>query len=72
MVTDGLAPATSQPPIQGGSATPAGDGRDTNNFLTSMVYHMDKMGNPDIFAKPGTVEGIRRIDEIHVVVARFF
>ena len=42
-----------------------------NDLLTSMVYHMDRMANPDINPKPGTLEGIRRNDEIHVYVARF-
>ena len=43
-----------------------------NALLTSMVSHMDRMANPDINPKPGTRDGIRRIDEIHVCVARFF
>ena len=43
-----------------------------NSLLTSVVYHMDRIANPDINPKPGSIEGIRRDDEIHVYVARFF
>ena len=37
-----------------------------------MVYQMDRLGNPDINPKPGTMDGIRRNDEIHVYLSRFF
>ena len=70
LVTAGFPPP--QPPIHGAFVTPAVDGSDTNNFPTSLVYHMDKMANPDIIANPGDIEGIRRMGAIHVFVALFF
>ena len=41
-------------------------------LLTSMIYHMGRIASPDINAKPGALEGIRRNDAIHVYVAMFF
>ena len=60
-----------QAPIPGvgvGTGTALSD----NALLTSMVYHMGRIANPDINPKPGALECIRRNDEIRVYVARFF
>ena len=38
---------------------------------TSLVYNSDRIANPDKNRKPGTIEGIRRHDGIHVYAARF-
>ena len=43
-----------------------------NSLLTSLAYHVDRMANPDTSIKPGTIENIRRNEEIHVYVARLF
>ena len=59
------------PPIPGVCSAPGGPLSDSA-FLTSMVYHMDRIANPDINANPCTLDGIRRNDEIHVYLARFF
>ena len=37
-----------------------------------MVYHIDKIANPDTTPKPGTLEGVNRMEEIIAFVARFF
>ena len=58
-------------PIPGVAASPGGALSETA-LLTSMVYHMDRIANPDVNPKPGTLDGIRRNDEIHVYVARGF
>ena len=50
------------PPLLGGALS------DTA-LLTSMVYHMDRIDNPDINPKPGTLGGIRCNGEIHVFAA---
>ena len=58
-------------PIPG--VLPSDGGTLSNNaLLTSMVYHMDRLANPDVNPMPGTLDGIRRNDDIHVYVARFF
>ena len=49
-----------------------GSGMGQSELLCSMVHHMGRLPNPDVTAKPGTSEGIRRIDEIHVFVAMCF
>ena len=55
-------------PIHG---APSGkDGQ--NSILTSLVYRVDRIANPDTSTKPGTLENIRRNEEILVYVARFF
>ena len=60
-----------QSPIPGVVASSGGPLSD-NALLTSMVYHIDRIANPDVNPKPGTLDGIRRNDEIHIFVARFF
>lgn len=32
---------------------------------------MNKMANPDVVVKPGTIECVRRVGKIHLSVARF-
>ena len=54
-----------EPPIQTGAQT-------QDALLSSMVYHIDRLANPDVTAKPGTLEGVKRMEEILVFVARFF
>ena len=44
----------------------------SNSALTSSAYHVDRLANPDTTTKPGTVEGLKRNEEILVYVARFF
>ena len=66
-----FATANPQPPIPGLGGGPGAALRD-NALPTSMVYHMDRLANPDINPKPGTIDAIRRTDEIHVYVARYF
>ena len=55
-------------PIPG--APSGSDGQ--NSILTSLVYHVDRIANPDTSTKPGAIEIIRRNEEILVYVARFF
>ena len=55
-------------PIPGTSSNSDGQ----NSILTSLVYHVDRIANPDTSTKPGTLENIRRNEEILVYVARFF
>ena len=55
-----------------GVSPPLGGALSETALLTSMVYHMDRIANPDVNPKPGTLDGIRRNDEIHVYVARGF
>ena len=57
-------------PIPGANAS-VGTALSDNALLASMVYHIDRIANPDVNPKPGTLDGIRRNDEIHVFVARF-
>ena len=60
-----------QVPIPGVNS--AGGGALSNNaLLTSMVYHMGRLANPDVRPKPGTLDAIRRNDEIYVYISRFF
>ena len=40
--------------------------------MCSMAYNLDRMANPEVAVKAGTIDGIRRMGEIHVCVARFF
>ena len=61
-----------QPPIPASSGRPlTGDGPQTE-LLTSLVYRVDRMANPDTSNKAGAVENIRRNEEIPVYVARYF
>ena len=55
-----------------GVAAPHGGALSETALLTSMVYHMDRIANPDVNTKPGTLGGTRRNGEIHVSVARGF
>ena len=41
-------------------------------LLPTMVYHIDRLASPDIAPNPGTLEGVRRMEEIPASVARFF
>ena len=50
---------------------PSGD-NSQNSILTALVYHVDRMANPETSTKAGAVENIRRNEEILVYVARFF
>ena len=61
-----------QNPIPGGTATPLAGGGSHTSLLTSLVYHVDRMANPDTSTKAGTLENVRRNEEILVYVARFF
>ena len=47
-------------------------GKSQDSLLSSMVYHIDKLANPDVAARPGTLGGEKRMGEIFVYVARFF
>lgn len=38
--------------------------------MYSLVYNIDRMANPEESVKPGTIEGIRWMDGIHVHVRR--
>ena len=49
-----------------GIAAPT-DGSQTQ-LLTSLVYHVDRMADPDTPTRPGTIENIRRNEEILVYV----
>ena len=40
--------------------------------MSSIVYNMDRLANPDTQTKPATLEGGKRNEEIWVFVARFF
>ena len=70
----GLFPTTNPSSLNPIPGVPPGDGSSLSNIalLTSMVYHMDRLDNPDINPKPGTIDGIRRNDELHMFVARYF
>ena len=59
------------PPIPGVTCPSTGQNLG-DPFMRSLAYNIDRMANPDVSAKPGTIEGIRRMGEIHVYVARFF
>ena len=63
-------PPVSAPVPQLGVQAPAALGADS--WMSSMAFNLDRMANPDIAIKNGTVESIRRIDEILMYVARFF
>ena len=52
--------------------TPVPDGGDSNKLMSSIAYSIDRIANPDISTKPGTLESIKRNEEIWVFVARFF
>ena len=39
--------------------------------MTSILYNIDRMANPEASAKSGAIEGIRRMGEVHVFAARF-
>ena len=41
-------------------------------LLSSMVYRIDRLANPDVVDKPGTMDSVKRMEEILVYVARFF
>ena len=65
----GLSPPPVAAPIPGplsGSTHALSD----DSLMSSLVYNADRLANPDVVVKPGTIEGIRRIGEIHVFVAR--
>ena len=53
------------PPIPGVNGAPGG-ALCENSLLTSMVYRVGRIANPDINPNPGTMEGVRRNGEIHV------
>ena len=44
----------------------------SNALLAYMVYHMNRLANPDVNPKPCANDGIRINDEIHVFVAMYF
>ena len=57
-----------RPPIPGG----AGLGPSSApSILTSLVYHVDRIANPDTSTNHGTIENIRRGKEILAYVARY-
>lgn len=58
-------------PVTGGAPFP-GNPPSQETLLSSMVYHLDKITNPDVAPKPGTLEGVRRMEEILAFGARFF
>ena len=51
---------------------PAPDGADPNKFTSSIAFSTDRLANPDVSTKPGTLESIKRNEEIWVFAARFF
>ena len=65
----GFAPAAA--PIPGQNSTGLGN-TVGDPFMCSMAYNLDRMANPEVAVKAGTIEGVRRMGEIHVYVARFF
>ena len=52
-----------QPPIPGAD--------DPRGFLFAFVYNMDRLANPGAQTKPGTIDGIKRNEEIWAYSARF-
>ena len=40
--------------------------------MCSVAYNIDRIANPEVVVKNGAIGSIRRIDEIHVYVARYF
>lgn len=48
------------------------DQNESNKLLSSIVYSMDRLSNPDTSTKPGTLGALRGNEEIWVLVARFF
>lgn len=67
----GLSPPPVAHPIPGyttGLSQPLGN----DSLTSSLVYNIDRMPNPEVVVKNGTIVGIRRIGEIHVYVARYF
>ena len=54
------------------TATQPGGLDSSSSALTSLAYHVDRLANPDTATKPGTIEGLKRNDEILAYVARFF
>ena len=42
------------------------------NFQNAVCHHLDKLANPDVDTKHGTLEGIKRLGEIWVFCARGF
>ena len=63
--------AEARAPIPGVGPSPSGP-LNENALLTSTVCPMDRIANPDINPKPGTMGGSRRNDEIRVYASRFF
>ena len=49
-----------------------GPAQSESALLSSMVYHIDKLANPDVVAKPGTLDSVKRMGGILVYVDRFF
>ena len=45
---------------------------DSNKQLSSVVYNIDSWAYPDTLAKTGTLEGVKRNEDIWVFVAWFF
>ena len=51
---------------------PIPDHADSNRLLAPIGYNIDRLANPETQAKPGTLDGIKRNEEIWVFVARYF
>ena len=64
-----MPPAAS--PIPSPTAPVAGS-LENDTLMCSLVYNIDRMANPEVTVKNGTIEGIRRMDEIRVYAARYF
>ena len=64
------APPVAQPipGVSGGISQPLSN----ESLMCSVAYNIDRIANPEITVKQGAIDGVRRIDEIHVYVARFF
>ena len=67
----GVTPPPSNSPIP--AHPPAtGNASKHDSSLSSLVYSIDRMGRREVAIKPGTIDGIRRMSEIHGFVARYF
>ena len=51
---------------------PVADQGESNKWLASIGYNIDRLANPETQAKPGTLDSVKRNEEIWVFVARYF
>ena len=56
----------------GAALTTLPDATEPNKILSPIGYNIDRLANTDTATKPGTLEGIKRNEEIWAFIARHF